>query len=207
MPRRLAAWLVVAAALPPAAAVAQQVIRAAGVVRDEGGAPIRGAVVTAINPDNTPPRITTTSNDKGQFGVIGIRRGTWTFTIEAPGYEPATIRQVVVGTRPPPIDVRLAANAAPPSRPMDEVRGSDIQQRIDRAEALAAGGTLDAAIAEWRAILARVPALTMVHLCLGELFERKADTDGALAAYRAILEIEPGNARARAAVERLTKKH
>lgn len=207
MVRRLAALLVAAATLPPAAAAAQQVIRAAGTVRDDGGTPIRGAVITAMNPDNTPPQITATSNDRGQFGVIGIRRGLWTFTIDAPGYEPITIRhQIVGGARQTPIEVRLAKRAASLPRPLDAIKGSDIQQRIDRAEWLAANGDLDASIAEWRAVLARVPALTMVHLRLGELFERKADGAAALAAYRTVLEIEPGNGRARAAVERLAKK-
>jgi hypothetical protein len=206
MVRRLAAVLIVAATSPPMAADAQQVIRAAGIVRDESGAPIRGAVVTATNPDNTPPRITTTSNDKGQFGIIGIRRGTWIFRIDAPGYESVSIRQAVAGTRPPPLDVRLTKNAAAAAGPLDAIGGRDIQERIDRAEAFAARGDLDAAIAEWRAVLARVPALTMVHLRLGELLEGKADTEGALAAYRTLLEIDPGNARARAAVDRLTKK-
>ena len=133
-------------------------------------------------------------------------RGTWTFRIEAPGYETVSIQHVVAGTRPQPVEVRLAKDAAPAARPMDEVRSSDIQERIDRAESLAARGDLDAAIAEWRAILARVPALTTVHLRLGELLEGKADTEAALAAYRTLLDIDPGNVRARAAVERLTKK-
>ena len=202
---RLAVLVLAAVAVLPAAAHAQQVIRAAGVVRDDRGAPVRGAVITAINPDNTPPRITTTSNDKGQFGVIGIRRGTWTFRIDAPGYESTSVQRLVSGTRPPPIDVRLSRNPAA-VRPLDDVRGGEIQQRIDRAEALAASGDLDAAIAEWRAILVRVPALTMVHLRIGELLERKADSDAALAAYRTVLEIDPANARARAALERLSRK-
>jgi tetratricopeptide (TPR) repeat protein len=151
--------------------------------------------------------MTATSNDKGQFGIIGIRRGLWAVTVEAPGYESIRFRhQIVAGARQAPIDVRLAKNAVPAARPMDEVKGADIQQRIDRAEALAASGDLDAAIAEWRGVLARVPALTSVHLRLGELLERKADSDAALAAYRALLAVEPDNAKARAAVERLTKR-
>jgi hypothetical protein len=207
MLRRVAALFVAAATLPPAMVAAQQVIRAAGTVRDEAGSPIRGAVVTAVNPDNTPPQITATSNDKGQFGVIGIRRGMWTFTIDAPGYDPVTIRQpIVAGSRQAPFDVRLAKTAAPAPRPMDDVKGIDIQQQIDRAEALAASADLDASIAAWRAVLARVPALTMVHLRLGELLERKADHEAALAAYRKLLEIEPGNVKAREAVERLAKR-
>ena len=37
--------------------------------------------------------------------------------------------------------------------------------------------------------LARVPALTSVHLQLGALFERKPDTERAFAAYRQLLAL------------------
>jgi tetratricopeptide (TPR) repeat protein len=82
----------------------------------------------------------------------------------------------------------------------------EIQSRITRAESLAAEGHLDEAIVEWREVLARVPALISVHLALGELHERKGDADSALAAYRALLERDPENTKARAAVERLTRR-
>ncbi len=54
--------------------------------------------------------------------------------------------------------------------------------------------------------LARVPALTSIHLQLGALYERKPDTERALAAYRQLLVLEPGNARALAAVEQQLSK-
>jgi Flp pilus assembly protein TadD len=55
-------------------------------------------------------------------------------------------------------------------------------------------------------VLVRVPALTSVHLQLGALYERKPDNERALAAYRQLLALEPGNARALAAIERLSKQ-
>jgi Carboxypeptidase regulatory-like domain len=206
--RRVAVGLGLAAALLyTTTGVAQQVIRAAGTVKDDDGSPIRGAVITAVNPDRAPPRLTATSNDKGQFGIIGIRRGSWTFTVEAPGYEPVRFRhQIVAGTRQAPIEVRLAKSAVRSAQPLDDVKGADIQQRIDRAEALAAKGDVDAAIAEWRGILARLPALTSAYLRIAELLEAKPDVEGARAVYRALLDIEPDNAKARAAIDRLTRK-
>jgi hypothetical protein len=205
--RRFAVGLGLAALLYTTMGVAQQVIRAAGTVKDDDGSPIRGAVITAVNPDQAPARLTATSNDKGQFGIIGIRRGSWTFTVEAPGYEPIRFRhQIVAGTRQAPIEVRLAKSAVRSAQPLDDVKGADIQQRIDRAEALAAKGDVDAAIAEWRGILARLPALTSAYLRIAELLEAKPDVEGARAAYRALLDIEPDNAKARAAIDRLTRK-
>jgi tetratricopeptide (TPR) repeat protein len=184
-----------------------QIIRVAGSVKDAGGQPIRAAIVTAINPDQAPPRIEATSNDKGQFAFMGIRRGLWTITVEAPGFEPVRFeRAVSPGPRQEPIDVRLTRTSAPVALPMDNVKGADIQQRMDRAEALAASGEIDASIAAWREILARVPSLTTVYLRIGALYERKPDRERALEAYRQFLKLEPANDAARAAVERLSAK-
>jgi Carboxypeptidase regulatory-like domain len=186
--------------------VQAQVIRVAGTIKDDAGGPVRGATIVAENPDQTPPRLTTTSNDKGQFGFIGVRRGLWTMRVEAPGFEKVQFRRQVAGGRQELIDVRLARTATPVALPLDGIKATDIQQRIDRAESLAAKGDIDAAILAWRDVLARVPALTSVHLQLGVLYERKPDVERALAAYRQLLALEPGNERALAAVERLSRQ-
>jgi len=184
-----------------------QVIRVAGTVKDDAGRSVRGAVITAENPDQAPPRLSTTSNDKGQFGFLGIRRGLWTFTVEAPGYEVVRFRRPVApGPRQEPLEVRLVRNATRPALPLDGTQAAEIQERIDRAESMASSGDLDGAIAAWREVLAKVPALTSIHLRIGALYERQPDPERALAAYRQLLEIEPGNEKARAAVERLSPK-
>jgi carboxypeptidase family protein len=183
-----------------------QVIRVAGTVKGDDGRPVRGAAVTAENPDQTPPRLTTTSNDKGEFGFIGIRRGLWTMHVEAPGFERLQFRRQVGTGRQQSIDVRLSRTATPVALLLDGVKVGEVQQRIDRAESLAASGDLDGAIVAWRDVLARVPALTSVHLRLGALFERQPDPEAARAAYRQLLELEPGNAKAIAAIERLSKQ-
>jgi Carboxypeptidase regulatory-like domain len=183
-----------------------QVIRVPGSVKDTNGRPIRGAVITADNPDQTPSRMTATSNDKGQFGFLGIRRGLWTFTVEAPGFETVRVgRPVTPGARQEPIDVRLTKSSAPVALPLDGIKGDDLQQRIDRAEALAVRGDLDGAIAAWRDLLTRVPALTSIYLRIGALYERKPDLDRAVEAYQQLLQLEPGNDKARAAISRLQK--
>ena len=151
-----------------------QVIRVAGTIRDDDGRPVRGAAITAENPDHTPPRLTTTSNDKGEFGFIGIRRGVWTMNVEAPGFERLQLRRPVGTGRQQSIEVRLARTATPVALPLDGLKAGEIQQRIERAEALAASGDLDGAIVAWRDVLARVPALSSVHLRLGALLRAQA---------------------------------
>jgi tetratricopeptide (TPR) repeat protein len=180
-----------------------QVIRVAGTVKDDSGRPVRGAAITAENPDNTPPRLTATSNDRGEFGFIGLRRGAWTISVEAPGFEPARLSRTVAAGRQQTMDVRLTRTAVPAALPLDGIKASDIQQQIERAESLMAGGDLDAAIAAWRGILSRVPALTSVHLQLAALYERKSDPDRAIAEYQQLLKNEPENPKALAGVRRL----
>ncbi len=189
-----------------AAGADAQVIRVSGTIKDDAGHPVRGAIVTAENPDQAPARLTATSNDKGQFGFIGIRRGQWMFSIEAPGHEPVRFRRPVAAGRQQPIEITLERTAAPAALPLDGTNAGDILQRIDRAESLASSGNVDGAIAEWREILTKVPALTSAHLQIGALYERKPDPEQALAAYRRLLEIEPGNVKALAAVERIGKQ-
>ena len=204
--RTIACVVVLLAVCRVGARVDAQVIRVPGSVKDANGRPVRGAVITAENPDQTPPRMTATSNDKGQFGFLGIRRGLWTFTVEAPGFETVRVRRPVMpGPRQESIDVRLTKSSAPAALPLDGIKGDDLQQRIDRAESLAARGELDGAIAAWRDLLARVPALTSIYLRIGGLYERKPDLDHAIEAYQQLLQLEPGNEKARAAIGRLQK--
>lgn len=180
-----------------------QVIRVSGTVKDDGGRPVRGAAITADNPDQAPSRLTATSNARGEFGFIGIRRGAWTISVEAPGFERMQFRHTVTAGRQQPIDVRLAHTAVPAALPLDSVKAPDIQQRIAKAESLASGGDIDGAIVAWNDVLAKVPALTSVHLQIGLLYERKPDPARALVSYRKLLELEPSNAKALEAVARL----
>jgi hypothetical protein len=180
-----------------------QVIRVSGIVKDDGGRPVRGAAITAENPDQAPSRLTATSNAKGEFGFIGIRRGAWTLFVEAPGFERMQFRHTVTSGRQQPIDVRLARTAAPAALPLDSVKAPEIQQRIATAESLASTGDIDGAIVAWTDVLAKVPALTSVHLQIGALYERKPDPARALVSYRKLLELEPSNAKALEAVARL----
>jgi tetratricopeptide (TPR) repeat protein len=195
----LAAGLVVAAA----AAAEAQVIRVAGTVRDDAGAPVRGASIVAENPDNNPSRLTTTSNEKGAFGFIGVRRGQWTLTVDAPGFEKVQFQQQVAAGRRPPIEVRLGRTLAPVTLPLEGIKAADVQERIARAESLASSGDLDGAILAWRELVAKIPALTSVYLEIGALYERQPDPERALATYRRLLELEPGNTKALGAIERL----
>src|SRR5207248_1573160 len=77
-----------AAVLPIALAAnaAAQAGRVTGVVKDDHGDPVKSATIIAENPDASPASFTSTSDEKGRFGIIGLRSGVWQMRASAPGY-------------------------------------------------------------------------------------------------------------------------
>src|SRR5438128_1345175 len=75
----LAAWTGVAGA---------QTGRVGGVIKDESDQPIKGATIRAENPNASPSSFTAVTDEKGRFSIIGLRTGSWTFTVEAAGFAP-----------------------------------------------------------------------------------------------------------------------
>jgi tetratricopeptide (TPR) repeat protein len=187
----------------PAAASAQG--RVTGVVKDAEGHPVKGASITSESPNWSATTVTTDA--KGRYSFLGLRGGAWTFTVKAPGFQPSrrTLTTRTQGVNPQ-LDFELQAVAEPaPLGPLANLDTQALQQQLTAAAELDNAGKLDEAIARYREILTRVPTLTSVHLQLGALFERKADTDAAVAEYEAALKADPANAKARAALDRLRR--
>jgi carboxypeptidase family protein len=184
-----------------------QIGRVAGTITDGDGRPVKGATIVAENREQVPSTFTSSSDAKGRFSILGMRRGTWTFTIQAPGFEVISTRLDVVTVRPnPPLTVRLE-RAAVPARPgpLTGVDVREMQRHIDAAETLATSGDLAGALGAYKEILSRVPALTSIHLRLGALHESRNDPSSALSEYRRFIALEPENAAARSAIARLSK--
>ena len=133
-----------------------QVIRVAGTIKDDDGRPVRGAAITAENPDHTPAAL---DDNLERQGRIRFHRHPARHVDDERSRLPASralqFRRPVGTGRQQSIDVRVARTATPVSLPLDGLKASEIQQRIDRAESLASNGDLDGAIAAWRDVLAR----------------------------------------------------
>jgi len=193
-------------ALAPAIAAAQGHV--AGTIRDASGHPVKGATITAENPNYATVAYTATSNEKGRYSFLGLRSGTWTFTVQAPGFvlEKRDVATRASGTNVSiDFDLEPVPDAAPPG-PMAGVDVKELQQQLAKASQLEDAGRLDEAIKAYREILDRVPALTTVHLQLAGLFEKRHDITSAIAEYRAMLKADPANAKARAALDRLGRQ-
>jgi hypothetical protein len=180
--------------------------RVIGSVKNQDGQPLKGAMITGNNPAVAPSTRTATSDGKGRFSFLALGKGEWTFTVDVPGYQSTTTKLTVrVLGNNPSLDVVLHATPElPPSGPMASVDVAALQQRLDEAAAREKAGMIDEAIAIYREIATKLPALTMVHLQLGVLHERKQDVAAATAEYQAVLKSDPANAKALAALERLS---
>jgi Tfp pilus assembly protein PilF len=190
---------VVAALALPAFA---QTGRVGGTVKDDQGQPIKGATVTAENPQASPSTFTASTNDKGQFSMIGLRSGQWTFKAEAPGYAPqqGSARVNTIGAPNPPINFTLAKGGPPaPTGPLSGITPEQmkaIQSELQAADAAMSAGNFDQAIAQYEAIKTKVPTLTAINLAIGQAYRRKKDYDSAIKAYQELLAAEPNNEKA-----------
>jgi tetratricopeptide (TPR) repeat protein len=195
----LTALAIVAALIVSALPAAAQTGRVGGTIRDGQGQPIKGATVTAENPQASPSTFTATTDDKGRYSIIGLRSGTWKITASAPGFTPSggSVPIRTIGAPNPPVDIVLAPGATGPAGALAGVNTKELQGELQKAEDLMNQQQYDAAIAAYEAILTKTPALTMIHLQVGRAYRMKKDYDSALGAYKKILETDPTNERAK----------
>jgi hypothetical protein len=183
--RRIPYLVVAIAALWLAAPAWAQAARATGIVRDTDGKPIKGATIRATNPDAIPSQIVSTSDDRGRWAMIGLRTGTYTFVVEAPGYvkveAPAPVR--VGGT--PPMTFALARDPGP----IPGALPTNIQAQLTAANMMRDQGRLDQAITAYREIRTRNPKFTAVIIVIADAYRRKAAQESDPTARRSLLEL------------------
>jgi hypothetical protein len=158
--------------------------RAIGTVREIGGKPIKGATIRAVNPDMTPQQFTSTSDDKGRWVMLGLRVGTWTFIVEAPGF--GTIQgdaPVRVGPMPP-LNFVLTRDPGPIPGALEK----SVLEDVAAANGLRERGQYEQALNAYEQIRDRNPKLTSVNLVIASLYRKQAAAETDLASRRALLE-------------------
>jgi len=171
-----------------------------GIVRNEDGEAVPGATVVAENPRAKPHLFATTTDGVGGFVLTGLAAGAWTFTVTASGYAPLrTTALIPRGSSVPNVELVVRKGTwQPPPPPAREGRlaGVDVFRlltALENADTLMRAKQYDQAIAAYRDVLARAPALTRANLALGEAWRMKKEFDLAATAYRDALAAEPGN--------------
>src|SRR3954465_15682559 len=164
--------------------------RVGGIVKDEAGQPIKGATITAENPQASPSSFTATTDDKGRFSIIGLKSGQWTFTAQAPGFGPETGRLGIQtsGSPNPPLTFTLKKGGGnAPTGALGGLAAKDLQAELAAADALYNQQKWDEAVAASRGIRAKTPSLSVINLQIAAAYRNKKDYDAAIAAYNELL--------------------
>src|SRR5262249_29618803 len=196
LPRRVLAALFVAGF---AASAAAQTGRVGGTVKDESGQPLKGATITAENPNASPSSFTATTDDKGRFSIIGLKAGPWTFSAQAPGFAPESgkLNVQTIGSPNPPLTFTLRkGGTAAPTGALGGLAPKDLQAELAAADGLFNQQKWDEAVAAYRAILTKAPSLTAINLQVARAYRNKKDYDSAIAAYNELLKTDPANDKA-----------
>jgi len=191
--------LCVAATIASAAA---QTGRVGGTVKDDAGQPLKGATITAEHPSASPSSLTATTDEKGRFSMIGLHSGSWTFTAQAPGFGPESGRMNVqtIGSPNPPLTFTLKRSNAPAAGALAGINAKDLQAELVSADQFYNSQRWDESIAAYRAIVAKAPSVTSIHLQIAAACRNKKDYDCALASYNEMLRIDPTNDKARVGI-------
>src|SRR5262245_60691279 len=184
MVRRLPFVVAVISAFCLVAPVSGQTARSTGTVHDSNGKPIKGATIRAFNPEFGPRQFISTSDSKGRWGIVGMRIGTYTFVVDAPGFVAMKGDGIVrtSATQPIAFVLEREPGMTPGALP------SNIQAQIAAANMLREQGRLDQAINTYQEIRTRYASLTSLNLVIGATYRRKAALETDPAARRAALD-------------------
>src|SRR5512132_281424 len=141
-----------------ASASGQTAGRSTGTIKDPDGKPIKGATVRATN-EAVNARITSTTDDKGRFAMIGVRTGRWIIVAEAPNFLPLQGSADVSSSNLPVPALMLQRDP----RPMPGALTKTIGEDVAAAEALRKAGKYDEAIAAYQSIQSKNARLTTVN--------------------------------------------
>ncbi|RPJ64400.1 MAG: tetratricopeptide repeat protein [Acidobacteria bacterium] len=183
-----------------AGAAQTQVDNVKGVVRSADGKAIKGATVIAESTRNPADRLTAATDDRGRFVFKRLRRGVWSFVAVAQGYmEQQDVCDIGLVKS---LEFELDQTPAGPPG-LKNVAGRVIQADLQETTAMMDRGEYDRAIEAYQAMLTNVPTLTTVNLLIGDAHLAKKDYEGAIAAYRRLLETEPAHEGATIALARV----
>jgi Tfp pilus assembly protein PilF len=191
---RVFALLLLTVAAGPALAQGSRVV---GIVKDETGQPIKGATLSLENPDAIPRNFTATSDERGRFAVLGLKAGEWSIVAQAPGFVADATRVLVRVTTPVAPTFTLRRAPQPPPSILGNVGAKDLQTELKTADQQFEMQQWDQAIATYKNILSRAPALTVLDLQIAAAYRNKKDYDNAVVAYNDLLKADPANDKAR----------
>jgi tetratricopeptide (TPR) repeat protein len=171
--------------------------RVVGIVKDETGQPIKGATLSLENPDAIPRNFTATSDERGRFAVLGLKAGEWSIVAQAPGFVPDATRVQVRVTTPVAPAFTLRRAPLPPPSILGNVGAKELQAELRTADQQFEAQQWDQAIASYKNVLARAPALNVIELQIASAYRHKKDYENAIVAYNDLLKADATSDKAR----------
>jgi hypothetical protein len=156
--------------------------RITGTIKDPDGKPIKGATVRATN-EAVNARITSTTDDKGRFAMIGVRSGRWVVVAEAPNFLPLQGTSDVSSSVMPVLALTLQRDPGP----MPGALSKTITDELAAAEGAGRAGRCGEATTAYQAIQSKNARLTTVGLVVATLYREKAEKEKDAAARQALL--------------------
>jgi tetratricopeptide (TPR) repeat protein len=203
MKRFLVAFgLIVAGLLLAPDARAQGTGTARGKILDDKGQPVEGAAVVLDYQGGLTRKFNTKSNKKGEYTQVGLQPGQYRVTATKDGFQGGYVEtHIGLGEATYLPDIKLvpagAARASAAGAADMEKANAELRQMVKDAQALAAAGKRDEAIAAFQVLLTKqIAAPEEVYFRIGQLQAEKKDYPAAEASYLKALELKPGHANA-----------
>jgi len=158
--------------------------RISGIVVDEQGNPIEGALIL-VESMRYQTKFQGQSDDEGRFAVAGMGTGFWRITASKNGYSSSyvdmNVRQL---TKNPPITFTLQKMTGYSALMSDE----DAFKMFDKGNLLIQEEKYDEALGIFEEFLGKYPEVYQVHLNIGTCYLKKGELDKAEAEFNLVLD-------------------
>ena len=116
--------------------------------------------------------------------------------------EPGKLHVPTIGAPNPPLTFTLKKGGARPGRRRARRHGGEgsAGRTRGRRSSSTTAQKWDEAIAAYRAIMAKAPALSVINLQIAAAYRNKKDYDNAIAAYNDLLKADPNNDKAKVGI-------
>ncbi len=171
-------------------ALAQGGILMGKVLDEDTELPIANATIAVENPSANPPRIEETSNDQGDFTMLGLNSGAWSITPSAEGYQPNPGTVMVRQGNNPALSLYLKRILHPLELALGEeaLEGLDpvaISDQLAAADAAYESTDWDAALSGYDSVLAQLPMMTDLQIKRGNTLQMVERYGEAIEAFEA----------------------
>lgn len=158
--------------------------RISGIVVDESGAPVEGALVEAQSL-RSETKLEGKSDSKGKFAIAGMGTGNWRITATKDGYGSSSLDMNIrqLGTNPP-----ITFTLKKVSGVAAAATNKEVLALLEQGNTLLAQENYDQALQVFEEFLGKNPEIYQVHLNIGTCHLKKGDLDKAEAEFKLVLD-------------------